>query len=85
MKSEGISLQDFAYCGPEQENCLANQTLKNKECLVSCEGLYADIADVSLRQDMMKGIGYLSFRFRLQQLITELRIPHNNTRVGPWQ
>ena len=56
MKSEGIYLQDFAYCGPEQENCLANQTLKNKECLVSCEGLYADIADVSLRQDMMKGI-----------------------------
>ena len=29
--------------------------MKDKTCLVPCDGLYADIADNSLRQDMMKG------------------------------
>ena len=55
-------LQDFTYCGPEKERCVANQTFKDKSCLVPCTGLYADIADDSQKQttqafeeNMMKG------------------------------
>ena len=58
------------YCGPEQESCVGNQTLKDESCLVACTGLYADIADDSHHQlnrqntaaleqnmkNMMKGI-----------------------------
>ena len=43
-------MQVFTICGPEKESCVANQTLKNKSCLVPCSGLYADIADDSLKQ-----------------------------------
>ena len=53
------------FCGPEKESCVANQTLKDKSCLVSCTGLYADIADdsryQSMQQNMMKGIIILLF------------------------
>ena len=55
-------LQDFTYCGLEKESCVANQTFKDKSCLVPCTGLYADIADDSQKQttqafeeNMMKG------------------------------
>ena len=51
--------QGFAY-GPEMETCVKNQTLKDKECLVSCGGLYADISDDSLRQNMVEGWWSLS-------------------------
>ena len=34
--------------------CVANQTLKNEKCLVPCEGLYADIADDFLSQELAK-------------------------------
>ena len=42
-------------CGPEKESCVANQTLKDKRCLVPCTGLYADIADDSFEQNVVKG------------------------------
>ena len=29
--------------------------MKDKMCLIPCDGLYADIADNSLKQNMMKG------------------------------
>ena len=37
-------------CGPEKESCVANQTLRDKSCLLPCSGLYADIEDDSLKQ-----------------------------------
>ena len=50
------------FCGPEKEDCAANQTLRDQTCLVPCSGLYADIQDNSLKhtmqafkQDMMTG------------------------------
>ena len=43
-------MQDFALCGPWEEICIANQTLKDENCLVPCTGLYADISDDSLKQ-----------------------------------
>ena len=36
-------LQVVTSCGPEKENCIDNQILKDKSCLVPCTGLYADI------------------------------------------
>ena len=62
------------YCGPEKEDCVGNQTLKDESCLVPCTGLYADIADhiqtQRNQQNMMKGIGfaniYKSFPTTLQ-------------------
>ena len=44
--------QEIAFCGPEKETCVANQTLKDKTCLVPCDGLYADISDDSLKQNI---------------------------------
>ena len=43
------------FCGPEKESCVGNQTLKDKRCLIPCTGLYADIEDDSLKQNIMKG------------------------------
>ena len=34
------------------ENCIANQTLKDKSCLVPYNGLYADTMDDSLKQEI---------------------------------
>ena len=45
-----LIFQKVISCGPEKESCVANQTLKDKSCLVPCSGLYADIADDSLKQ-----------------------------------
>ena len=45
--------QEFSICGPEKETCVAKQTLRDEKCLVSCDGLYADIADDSLKQNMI--------------------------------
>ena len=50
--------KEFAYCGPEKETCVANQTLNDVNCLVSCDGLYADIEDDSLKQNVVKGRCY---------------------------
>ena len=44
------SFQEFTFCGPVKENCVANQTLRDESCLVPCAGLYADVADDSARQ-----------------------------------
>ena len=43
------------YCGPEKEVCVASHALDDMNCVVPCEGLYADITDDSLKQDLMKG------------------------------
>ena len=50
-----FTCQDFPSCGPEKENCVTNQTMKDENCLVSCDGLYADISDGSLKKNMVKG------------------------------
>ena len=43
-------LQVLAFCGPDKERCVANQTLTDENCLIPCSGLYADVADDSLKQ-----------------------------------
>ena len=55
FKIKFLFRQEFATCGPEKEICVRNQTLKDQNCLVSCDGLYADISDGSLKQNVMKG------------------------------
>ena len=45
--------QEFLFCGPREENCVANRTIEDASCLVPCTGLYADIADDSLRETML--------------------------------
>ena len=35
--------------------CVASHALDDMNCLVPCDGLYADITDDSLKQDLMKG------------------------------
>ena len=71
-------------CGPDQETCVANQTLTYEECLVSCEGLYADITDDSLKQyveqNTMKGF-YCDCICNIFSI--KIRIPNNCTRVEP--
>ena len=47
--------KDFTPCGPEKGTCIANQTLKDKDCLVHCEGLHADIVENSERINMVEG------------------------------
>ena len=54
--------QDIPFCGPEKETCVANVTLKDKACLISCDGLYADIEDISLKQSVMEGL-YIFLHF----------------------
>ena len=54
-KVPSLICQEFAICEPEKERCVANQILKDKSCLVSCDGLYADIEDDSLKQNVGKG------------------------------
>ena len=52
------NLQVIAFCGPQKESCVGNQTLEDKSCMVSCTGLYADIEDdaaAAMKQNMMKG------------------------------
>ena len=60
VKTKFLSRQGFATCGPEKEICVRNQTLKDQNCLVPCDGLYADILDGSLKQNVMKGWPSLS-------------------------
>ena len=45
------NLQDLGFCGPNEETCVANKTLKHKTCLVPCTGLYADTYDDSLKEN----------------------------------
>ena len=54
-------MQDFTYCGLDKESCVGKQDLKDQSCLVPCSGLYADIADDSQRQNMMKGKSLQSY------------------------
>ena len=54
------------FCGPGEEDCVLNQTLKDESCLVPCSGLYADIADVrqniaTLEQNVLKGTALFTF------------------------
>ena len=73
-------MQDVSACGPEKETCVANQTLKDKICLVPCDGLYSDIADDSLKQNMMKGRQppIFSPNFKIN-----IRFPYNGKRIEP--
>ena len=67
------------------EDCVANQTLKDKSCLVPCNGLYADTVDDSLKQDMaafeqymqtgkfLLGWGFHFSQSGLQSLLAEMK------------
>ena len=48
-------MQVFTPCGPAKESCVANQNLKDESCLIPCSGLYADVVDDSLKENMIKG------------------------------
>ena len=54
-KDNSFVYQDIRTCNLEKETCVASQALKDEYCLVPCRGLYADISDVSLKQNMRKG------------------------------
>ena len=56
----------FTVCGKEKEDCVANQTLKDKSCLIPCTGLYADIVDDTQTQTTLA----LELR-AFQQSVTE--------------
>ena len=60
VKTKFLFRQEFATCGPEKEICVRNQTLKDQNCLVPCDGLYADVQDGVLKQNVMKGWPSLS-------------------------
>ena len=60
----------FTVCGPEKESCVANQTLKDKSCLVPCAGLYADIEDNSLQANKMAGRIFVCVSRMLNQIQT---------------
>ena len=60
---EFVQVQTF--CGPKEESCVENQTLKDPQCLLPCSGLYADITDDSLEQNIMQGIQMFFFFFRI--------------------
>ena len=58
-----LNLQDVPFCGLDKESCVAKQTLNDKNCLVTCDGLYADVEDDSLKisvqtltRELRKGI-----------------------------
>ena len=77
--------QERLFCGPEKEDCVANQTLKDISCLVPCSGLYADIADdsskrttMALEQNVMKGV-FKKFFFHNQDI--NIRFPIFVSRV----
>ena len=53
-------MQGFTYCGPWEEKCVANQTLRDKNCLIPCTGLFADIMDDSFEKYVIKGIILIS-------------------------
>ena len=53
-------MQGFTYCGPREEKCVANQTLRDKNCLIPCTGLFADIMDDSFEKYVIKGMILIS-------------------------
>merc|ERR1712130_203111 len=53
------------------EDCVANQTLKDKSCLVPCNGLYADTVDESLKNDIAAFEQYM--QTGLQSLIEDMK------------
>ena len=55
-----LTKQDSIYCGPAMETCVVNQTLKDRSCLVPCEGLYAYIEDGSLKENVMTSFKAIS-------------------------
>ena len=36
-------LQDQEHCGPEGWDCLENNAKSNFSCMVTCQGIYADV------------------------------------------
>ena len=73
-------MQDVTFCGPMEEECVANQTLKHKDCLIPCTGLYADIVDVSLKQRVEAIENYVVKGETIDLLFffyTFTRFPHN--------
>ena len=72
--------QDIPYCGPEKETCVANVTLKDKACLISCDGLYADIEDISLKQSVMEGLYILLHFLKLFSKFLEVSAYFRNFR-----
>ena len=68
------------YCGPLEEDCVTNQTLKDKNCLIPCAGLYADITDYSGKQSGEAFEKYVVEGKNLKEFVvlirTQTRFPH---------
>ena len=67
--STTISLQDFTFCGPREESCVTNQTLRDRSCLIPCSGLYADAEDVSGTATLQEAMHSYDYSFE-QKVIT---------------
>ena len=55
-RSTHFSFLQQAFCGPEEETCVARQTLKDNTCLVPCTGLYADVYDKAQDQKITEAL-----------------------------
>ena len=71
--------EELAFCGPEREDCVRNQTLKDAKCLVACDGLYADTWEMSLKKNMMIGKQML-VHCACNFFSSEIRFSHNEPR-----
>ena len=83
-RKQKSSFQDITNCGLEKETCVANQTLRDRSCLVSCDGLYADISDLyqsveSLKQNVLTGLWSLSVQDDF--FPNFVRFPENVARI----
>ena len=69
-----VFLQVLTFCGPWDEKCVANQTLKDKSCLIPCTGLYADITDYSVKQSGEAFEKYVVEGKNLKEFVILIRI-----------
>ena len=58
-------VQELAYCGPDKENCIANQTMRDKSCLVPCDGIYAYITAHEKDEDV-KSVTSSYLRYKME-------------------
>ena len=56
-----------AYCGPLEEECVSNQTLKSDSCLIPCIGLYADVRDTNSVQDNVESTQQQAFQLYVEK------------------
>ena len=58
-------MQELAYCDSDKENCIANQTMRDKSCLVPCDGIYAYITAHEKDEDV-KSVTSSYLRYKME-------------------